>query len=294
MKVGLVGTGMLGEAVGNHLLDLGYSLMVYNRTEEKTKSLVLNGAKLCTSPRSVAKDSDLVLTCVTDANAVRHVSFGKNGLVEGFHDGLAVADMSTIDPDSSKEISRRFNEYGIPMLDTPVMGGPNVAVTGHLIMMVGGDYAIYKRYSSVFDDIASTVFYIGKNGTAHTLKLAMNLQIAMLALALSEGISLVEKAGIDPQLFLKVLNSTYFKTGMSQKKAFKMIKGEFVPTFTLKNLNKDLRTVNKTARSLGLRLPMSLLSEDLFSKATDNGFGELDYTGILAYLNSITSKNLQN
>ena len=123
----------------------------------------------------------------------------------------------------------------------------------------------------------------------------MNFQIAMLALALSEGITLARATSVEPEVFLKILNSTYFKTGMSENKAFKMIKDEFKPTFTLKNLKKDLDTINETARSFGVKLPMSTMAEEIYKKAIEDGFGDLDYTGVLAYLKRATeAKKLQN
>ena len=103
------------------------------------------------------------------------------------------------------------------------MGGPNVAIDGKLVMMISGNEKTYEKFSDVFDTIAEKIFFLGESGTAHSIKLAMNLQIAMLALSLSEGITLTRKAGFDPEIFLKILNSTYFKTGMSENKAQKMI-----------------------------------------------------------------------
>jgi 3-hydroxyisobutyrate dehydrogenase len=125
---------------------------------------------------------------------------------------------------------------------------------------------------------------LGQNGTAHAIKLAMNLQIAMLALALSEGIMLARGASIDPEVFLNILNSTYFKTGMSENKAHKMIKGSFEPTFTLDNLKKDLDAINAAAESFGLYLPMTKKANEVYQNAVDLGFGQIDYTGILQYL----------
>jgi 3-hydroxyisobutyrate dehydrogenase len=132
--------------------------------------------------------------------------------------------------------------------------------------------------------IANKVFYLGENGVAHSVKLAMNLQIAMLALALSEGITLARGAKIDPEIFLQILNSTYFKTGMSENKAYRMIKGDFEPTFTLANLKKDLDTINEAAKAFGLHLPMAETANKIYQDAEENGFAEMDYTAILAYL----------
>jgi 3-hydroxyisobutyrate dehydrogenase len=294
-KIGLVGTGMLGNAVGLHLLESGYSLTAYNRTKEKTAELEKKGATIVDSPKKVTESSDLVITCVKDASAVRQVSFEKNGIIEGKHGDLIVADMSTINPIETRKIASEFKKNGITMLDIPVMGGPNVAINGKLVVMASGDENAFNKFKNVFETIGNQVFFLGKNGVAHSVKLAMNLQIAMLALALSEGITLARATSVEPEVFLKILNSTYFKTGMSENKAFKMIKDEFKPTFTLNNLKKDLNTINETAKSFGVKLPMSSRAEEIYKKAIENGFGDLDYTGILAYLKQATkADNLQN
>jgi 3-hydroxyisobutyrate dehydrogenase len=128
---------------------------------------------------------------------------------------------------------------------------------------------------------------LGDDGTAHLIKLAMNLQITMLALALSEGITLVKSAKVDPKIFLDILNSTYFKTGMSENKAYKMIQDEFNPTFTLSNLKKDISTITDTSKSFGINLPMIKKAEEVYQDAITQGFGEMDYTGILAYIKKI-------
>ena len=293
-KVGIIGTGMLGNAVGLHLLDLGFELTVFNRTKKKTLELKNHGAKVVEHPKDVAKSSDLIFTIVKDAKAVREISFGKNGVIEGKHNGLVIADMSTVNPNSSKEIADQFNQNGITMLDTPVMGGPNVAINGKLVLMAAGDEASFEKHKNVFEAIANKIFFLGKNGTAHSVKLAMNLQIGLLALAISEGITLTRGASVDPEVFLKILNSTYFKTGMSEKKAYKMIKNQFEPTFTLSNLKKDLDTINEAANAFGLKLPMATRANEIFKNAVENGFGELDYTGVLAYLKQSTKLGNQH
>ncbi len=284
MKIGIVGTGLLGSAVGLNLLDKGYQLTAYNRTMDKTRKLADRGAKIVSSPKEVAENSDLVFTIVKNADAVRKVAFGDACIACGKHDALTVADMSTINPIDSKQIAREFQNRGISFLDTPVMGGPNVAITGGLVMMVGGDMRVFEKYRQIFDAIAGKVFYLGENGTAHAVKLAMNIQIAMLALSISEGIVLARGASVDPEIFLKILNSTYFKTGMSENKAYKMIEGSFEPTFTLSNLKKDLDTINEAAEAFGVSLPMTKAAGDVFGDAEEAGLGQIDYTGIISYL----------
>jgi 3-hydroxyisobutyrate dehydrogenase len=287
MKVGIIGLGMLGNAVALHLLDSGFEVTVYNRTQEKTRQAKEKGAKVVTSPKEIAENSELIITIVKDANAVKEISFEKDGIIEGSHEKLIVADMSTIDPSESKNISKKFQEHNIHKLDIPVMGGPNVAIVGELVMMVSGDKESFDHCKNVFEKIANKVFFLGESGVAHSVKLAMNLQITMLALALSEGITLVKKANVDPKIFLEILNSTYFKTGMSEKKAFKMINGKYDTTFTLANLKKDISTITSAAKSLGIELPMIKKAEEVYENAVKEGFGKMDYTAIIEYIKKI-------
>ena len=291
MKIGLIGTGMLGNATGIHLLQLGFQLTAFNRTKEKTNELKKHGARIVTTPKEVAENSEIILIAVKDAHAVNQISFEKDGIIHGSHKDLIVCDMSTINPIKSKKITEKFLEYKISRLDTPVMGGPNVAISGDLVLMAAGDKNTFDKCQKLLDTIANKVFYLGESSTAHSVKLAMNLQITMLALALSEGITLSRAVNVDPKVFLGILNSTYFKTGMSENKAFKMIQDQFEPTFTLENLKKDIKTISEISEARGLELPMTKKAEEIYENAVREGFGNLDYTGILAYIKKLNEKN---
>ena len=287
MRIGIIGLGMLGNAVATHLLDSDFKVTAYNRTKDKTVSIGKKGANIVNSPREVAENSDIIIIVVKDANAVKEVSFGKDGIIKGIHENLIVADMSTIDPLESKKITEEFLEKKIDKLDIPVMGGPNVAISGDLVMMVSGNEQKYQTCKRIFETIAKRVFFLGEKGVAHSVKLAMNLQITMLALSLSEGITLLKKAQVDPKIFLEILNSTYFKTGMSEKKAYKMIDEKYDATFTLANLKKDISIMTKTAEDLNLNLPMIKKAEEVYGNAVKEGLGEIDYTGIIEYIKRI-------
>ena len=287
MKIGIIGIGMLGEAVALNLLNSGYDVAVYNRTKEKTIEVEKKGAKVMDSPKTVAENVELIIIIVKDSIAVKEVSFGKNGIIESKNEKLIVADMSTIDSIESKNIANQFQQNHIQKLEIPVMGGPNVAITGKLVMMVSGPKDSFDQCKSIFEKIANKVFFLGKQGIANSIKLAMNLQITMLALSLSEGITLLKKANVDPKIFLEVLNSTYFKTGMSENKAFKMIEGNYDATFTLANLKKDITTMTNAAKDLGIELPMISKAEEIYKNAINEGLGDLDYTGIIEYIKRI-------
>ena len=288
MKVGIIGTGLMGKAIATRLLSTGYKLIAYNRTPSKAEPLRKLGAQIADSPKKVAENSDLVIIIVKDHKAVESISFGKDGIVHGKHKNLIVADMSTINPISSQKIASRFQKYDIPRIDTPIMGGPNLAEKGDLVIMMGGRKSIYKKCKPVFDIIGKRTFHLGNNGAGNAMKLAMNLQIAILALAISEGILLAKKSGLNPLKFLEVLNSTYFKTGMSILKGPKMAKGNFKPSFFLSMMKKDLGEINYTAKKFGANLPTTRLANQIYQNALTNGYGNLDYTGILAFLEKMS------
>ena len=289
MKIGIIGIGMLGNAVALRLLDLGYDITVYNRTQGKTNEVEKKGAHVVSSPKIMAEKVELIIIIVKDAEAVKEISFRKNGIVEGKNNKLIVADMSTIDPVESKNIAKEFQQYQIKKIEIPVMGGPNVAITGKLVMMASGSKDSFNYCKKVFEKIANKVLFLGEQGVANSIKLAMNLQITMLALSLSEGITLVKKSNVDPKIFLEVLNSTYFKTGMSENKAFKMIEGTHDAPFTLKNLKKDITTMTNVATNLGIELPMISKAEEIYENAMKEGLGDLDYTGIIQYIKKINN-----
>jgi 3-hydroxyisobutyrate dehydrogenase len=171
------------------------------------------------------------------------------------------------------------------------MGGPNVAINGELVMMVSGKKDNFDHCRKIFEKIANKVFFLGEQGVANSIKLAMNLQITMLALALSEGIIFVKKANVDPKIFLEVLNSTYFKTGMSEKKAFKMIDGNYDATFTLANLKKDITTITNASKELEIKLPMITKAEEIYENAIKEGLGDRDYTEIIEYIKKINKSS---
>lgn len=284
MYIGIIGTGLLGSAIAKRIASSGHKVHAYNRTRQKTESLRKVGIEIEDSPKELAKKCDIVITIVKDSQAIEEVSFGKNGIVHGKHDELVVVDMSTISPIASKKIAKKFADSGILMIDTPVMGGPSLAEKGQMIVMVGGKKETYQKCKPILDLIGEKTFHLGENGLGHAMKLVMNSQIAILALSISEGIILAKKSGLDPITFLEVLNSTYFKTGMSVNKGPKMAKGEFEPSFFLRMMQKDLDEIDYTAKECGANMPMSKLANQIYQKAIKSGFGDIDYTGILAYL----------
>ena len=161
------------------------------------------------------------------------------------------------------------------------------AEAGDLVPIVAGSRQAFEKVRQVIEKLGRT-FYVGeRDGSANAIKLALNLNIALVASAVSEGITLVRRAGIDPSIFIEILNSTYFKTGLSEKKGPKMVKNDFSPSFHLKNMLKDLELATNTAQGTGITLPQTALAQQIFRAANNMGFSDQDYTSICAFLAKI-------
>jgi 3-hydroxyisobutyrate dehydrogenase len=286
MKVGIAGLGLMGGGIATRLINLGHTVAVYNRTRSKTEQFS-NRAVIASNPRDLADTCDFVMTVVTDFDAVKDVLFGSNGISKSGNRDLVVADASTISPSQSEYCAQLLLKVGIPMLGMPVMGGPAAAEMGDLVPIVAGSRRAFDKVRYVIEKLGRT-FYVGeKFGSANAIKLALNLNIALIANAISEGITFVRRSGIDPSIFIEVLNSTYFKTGLSEKKGPKMVKNDFSPSFYLKNMLKDLELAINTSQEMGITIPNTAIAQQLFRAANNVGFSDQDYTSICAFLAKI-------
>ncbi len=154
--------------------------------------------------------------------------------------------------------------------------------------IIAGKKEVFEEVKPIIEKMARSVYYMGSvDGNANAVKLALNLNIALIASAISEGITLVKASGIDPQIFIQILNSTYFKTGLSETKGPKMVKNNFEPSFHLKNMLKDLELVTTSAQSIGIFLPAATIVQQIYRAANNSGFSQQDYTAVSAFLERI-------
>ena len=289
MKVGVIGLGMMGSRMAVRLLNKGHQISVYNRNMVKARVFAkVNEVTVLKTPRDVALNCDFILVCITDFDALKEVFFGKNGIVAARRKELIIANSSTISPEQSKYCAERLRQKDIELIGMPVMGGPSAAEKGELVPIVSGPKAAFLKVKPIIDKLAKSVFYIGEDAaSANVVKLALNLNIALIAGALSEGIILVKAADIKPEIFIKIINATYFKTGLSENKGPKMVKNDFEPSFHLKNMLKDLELTTSTSQSIGISLPLTSISQQIYRAANNMGYSDLDYTALTAFLATI-------
>lgn len=292
-SIGVIGVGMLGSGIIERLLSNNVRVNVYGRNKTKLESLEKKGVKIFHNPSSLADNSEFIITCVTNYEALKDVLFGKNGIISSSNKQAIILDCTTVTPKQSANCSDLIKKQnGITLLSVPVMGGPSDARKGDLISLVSGDKDSYEKAYPILEYFSKHIFYLGKiNGLSNSIKLALNLNIAIITLALSEGLVLANHSGIDPNLYLKILNLTKLKTGISERKGQMMISNDYPPSFFLKNMLKDIDLVMEMSHSLGLVLPMTSMSQQLFRAANkQDDRKEMDYSVIYAFLEELNSE----
>ncbi len=292
MNIGIIGNGLMGSAIAHRLLERGFQIYLYNRTKERSNALVKKGAIRMEQPSMIGKECNFVIISVTDGQAVKEILFGDNGLVNCNNKQLTVVDTSTVLPEDSIYCASLMKKKGYAIIQAPIMGGPDATKKGDVITIVSGNEKISEKCRKILTNFSKKIFYVGnQDGVANYIKLGLNLNIALIAISLSESIVFVKKSKTDPAIFLEILNSTYFKTGLSEIKGPKMIRNNFEPKFFLKNMLKDIQLINECAKHSGASLLFSSLAEQYFRIAANRGYSELDYTAILKLFSEINNLN---
>jgi 3-hydroxyisobutyrate dehydrogenase-like beta-hydroxyacid dehydrogenase len=286
-KVGLIGLGLMGRPMGLNLLKAGHSLTIWNRTVSRAEPLVAAGAKLAASPREAAAACDVLLTIVSDPAAleeVLHGSIGKNnGALAGLPRGSLYIDSSTVSPVLARKISAACAERGVRFLDAPVTGGTWGAEKGELVFMVGGDAATLRDAEPVFGAMGKRWFHLGPNGAGQTVKLAMNLILALQVDALAEALALVTGAGIAGEKLVEVLQSSMARAAVLDVKAPLLLKGEYPPSFPLRLMHKDLGLALDLANQIGVPLPATAAARESYSAVKGAAKEDLDYAAVMKF-----------
>jgi 3-hydroxyisobutyrate dehydrogenase len=296
MNIGIVGTGLMGSQIALRLAHKGHKVTVFNRDKSKAEKLrSANGSVslgVANQPSDIGANCDIALICVKDYGAVSNVSFGKDGLIENPKADLVVIQCSTIAPDESHKIADFYSSKRVKMLSVPILGGISAAESGELVLIAAGAKTDYDQSESILKDISKQVFYIGPNHCAASiLKLAVNINISLIALALAEGLVFVKGNNIDPNIFVKIFNSTYFKTGISENKGPKIANDDYATSFHLMNMVKDLNLALRTAYNSGLVLPATTSAHAVYRASEVFGLSDMDYTSVASFLLKLNGNN---
>jgi 3-hydroxyisobutyrate dehydrogenase-like beta-hydroxyacid dehydrogenase len=284
MNLGYIGLGVMGGRMAARLLDKGHHVTGYNRTRAKAQWLIDRGMTWGASPRAVAEAADAVFVMVTDSAALESVAFGGDGFVEGLGAGKLVVDMSTVSPSMSRAVASQVRARGADMVDAPVSGSPLTLEQGKLSMMVGGERAAFDRVKPLLEDIGPKVTHVGANGLAVSMKIAMNLSLAVQMLAFSEGVLLAEKSGIPRATVVEVMTNSVIASPMIQ------YRGPFVlglpeeAWFNVSMMQKDMTLALDMGRELNVPLPTTTVTSDVLTAARAAGLSNKDFAAVFQLL----------
>jgi 3-hydroxyisobutyrate dehydrogenase-like beta-hydroxyacid dehydrogenase len=276
-KLGFVGLGVMGSRVVRRLLEAGYSVVGYNRTQSKAQWLLDAGMEWAASPRKVAEATDIVFSMVTNTAALNAVALGDDGILAGLSRGKIFVEMSTVSPAASRDLAKQVKAKGAAMLDAPVSGSVITLEQGQVSFMVGGDAATFEKVKPFLLDIGPKVTHVGGNGLAVTMKIAVNLSLAVQMLALSEGILIAEKAGIDRKTALEVMLNSVIASPMVKYRGPFVLKLPEEAWFDVNMMQKDLSLALELGEQLGIPLPTTKTTNDMLSTTREMGLEKEDF-----------------
>lgn len=257
--IGFIGLGIMGQGMAMNILKAGYDLVVWNRTPERMAILLEAGARSAGSPADLARQSGVIITCVSDTPDVEAVILGSDGVIHGAEPGTLVIDCSTISPKVTREIGAKLQEKGIHYLDAPVSGGSEGAAKGTLSIMVGGEPTQVERAMPVFQAIGKTITHVGDQGAGQMVKLVNQILVVVTMQGVAEALLFAQSGDLDLEKTLAAVGGGAAGSWMLNNRGPQVIRRDWRPGFTIDLQQKDLRLVLETADQLGIPLPSTAL-----------------------------------
>ncbi len=290
-NLGFVGLGVMGSRIVKRLLDAGHTVTGYNRTRSKARWLLQAGMRWGETPRAVAEASDVVMSMVTNTEALRAITAGEDGILAGLSAGKIYADMSTVSPAASRELAAQAASRGTQMLDAPVSGSVTTLEEGKLSIMVGGDASAAERVRPILLDIGPKVTHVGGNGLAVTMKIATNLSLAVQMLAFSEGLLLAEKSGIPRHSAVEVLLNSVIASPMLKYRGPFVLQMPEEAWFNVDMMQKDMTLALELGRQVDVPLPTTAVTNEFLTTARGLGLRDKDFAilfEVLARLSGVS------
>ena len=290
MRVGFVGLGIMGRPMALNLLKAGHTVTVWARRPESMTPLLEAGAAPGDSPAAVAAVSDVVFSMVADAPDVHEVMLGLHGVAQGAHADLIAVDMSTIPPAAARSIGKALFDQHVIFLDAPVSGGEVGAIAGTLSIMVGGDPVAFGKVQPLFACMGKNIVHIGASGAGQVAKAANQILTGIGVLAVAEAFAFARKNGADPAKVREALLGGFAGSKILENHGQRMLDRNFKPGFKSWMHEKDMNIVMQTTHDLGLYLPASAATAQMFKAMVGTGMGEEDSIAILKLLEQLSGQ----
>jgi 3-hydroxyisobutyrate dehydrogenase-like beta-hydroxyacid dehydrogenase len=266
----------MGSRIAKRLLDHGYQLMAYNRSREGAEALVKYGATVADSIAELASQADVILSSLTNDDAVKSVYADPQGVFAYVRRGSAIIEMSTVLPTTSRELYDLSNQAGVKFLDSPVSGSTPAAEEGTLTLFCGGDEEIFQAAQPIFSSISSQHFYLGGSGSGTAMKLVANTLLGVGMQAIAESVALGQKEGLDRHRLLDVLSHTAVIAPAHLGKLARADAGDYSAQFPIRLMNKDFGLVLETAAAAKVPMPATAAAFQMnvaeFSEGNDEDF----------------------
>src|ERR1700709_444530 len=282
-KIGFIGLGIMGAPMAANLQAGGHNLYLRDR-KNPPSSLIEGGATVCTSGAEVAKRADIIIVMVPDTPHVEAVLFDADGVASGLSGGKIVVDMSSISPMATKEFAKKINKLGCDYLDAPVSGGEVGAKAASLTIMVGGPEGAFAKVSPLFELMGKNITLVGGNGDGQTTKVANQIIVALNIQAVAEALLFASKAGADPAKVRQALMGGFAASRVLEVHGERMVKRTFQPGFRIELHQKDLNLALSSARELGVSLPNTAATQELFNSCAANGGAKSDHSAMVKAL----------
>jgi len=288
MNIGFVGLGLMGRPMVLNLLKAGFHVNVWARRDASLAPVVEAGAKALGSIAEVAAASEVVISCVADAPDVAQVALGEKGVAEGAGEGLVFVDMSTIAPAAARDIAAQLKARGVRMLDAPVSGGEVGAIAGTLTVMVGGEQAAFDKALPALQAMGKTINLVGDSGAGQVAKACNQILTGVGVAAVAEALNFAQKSGVDPARVREALLGGFAYSRILENHGQRMLDRNFKPGFKAWMHQKDMRIVMEEAHRLGLALPSSAVTAQMFNALVGSGMGEDDSIAMLKLLETMS------
>jgi len=286
-SVAFIGTGVMGRSMAGHIMSAGHKLTVYNRSREKARSLLDDGAEWAEIGTAVA-GADIVISMVGFPQDVEQIYFGDDGIIENARNGSLLVDMTTSRPDLAVRIAEAADARGAQALDAPVSGGDVGARNGTLSIMVGGPESAFNRMKPIFELMGSNIVLQGRAGAGQHTKMCNQIAIAPGMLGVCEALIYAEKSGLDRETVLQSIGSGAAGSWTLSNLAPRIIAGNFDPGFYVKHFIKDLTIAFDSAQQLGLELPGLKLAKEMYERLARQGGEDLGTHGLYRVYSSST------
>jgi 3-hydroxyisobutyrate dehydrogenase-like beta-hydroxyacid dehydrogenase len=280
--IGFAGLGSMGTGIARRLLAAGNPVVGWNRTPARAEALVADGLQIAASPAELGRRATVIFTSLTDANAVRAVCEGPNGLLGTLGPEHIYLDLSTIEPAESRELARRVAATGARMLDAPVSGSPATVAAGQLSIMVGGDRNAFEEVRPLLDAIGPKLSYLGPNGTALLMKLAINLSLVVQGMSFCESVAMAEKAGIEREAAVDAVLKSVIASPMLGYRARMILDGGLpeTPFADVALQQKDQELGLAVAQQLGAALPFASLANQYLTATRAAGLAGEEWIAV--------------